>query len=364
MKRLLPILAVMAGLLLTILFSASSGGAAAGNGRGYTGAPSSGGGTESLCTQCHGGGNFGEPGVAVLISETDGGDNVAAYKPGETYFVTVDISALNSPAAYGFQSLFLADDGTMIRPPAGTLQNPTNGTRISAARGRDYAEQSARSATGSFSFEWVAPEAGTGEVTMYTVGNAVNSNFGTSGDSPSTAPTIVTLSEDRSLPVDLVSFTATAEKGTPTLRWEAENEEAFSHYSVERNTGLEWTTIARVDGNGAEHYSFSDVAAPVGENTYRLKMEDLDGTYAYSPVRSLLLEEGGISIYPNPTQDFIKVPQRATLSGQGRIISADGKVIRAVSTVEAIDVRDLAPGVYYLSVELAGNPSVQRFIKR
>ncbi|MEM9527352.1 MAG: choice-of-anchor V domain-containing protein [Bacteroidota bacterium] len=183
-------------VVATLLFTGYSSGPAL-NQAYNTGAPSTGGGTESTCSSCHNGGNFGEPQLNVTFG-IDGGikDTLAEYLPGQTYEVTVAIGYENdAPANYGFQAQILVSSDTSA---AGTLATSAADGDVQISNGnldRRYAEHNRRGPDSLFTFEWTAPEAGTGEVKMYVVGNLVNSNFGTSGDNGSTAPTVVTLNE-------------------------------------------------------------------------------------------------------------------------------------------------------------------------
>jgi hypothetical protein len=181
-------------MAFALLFMGNSSGPAA-NGNYYTGAPTTGGGTERTCSTCHNSGNFGEPQLNVSFAAPgESGAALTSYVPGQTYTVTVAVGYLSTePAGFGFQSQFLlAGDNTT----AGDLAMPAAGTQITAAPGsRRYAEHSRVSADSTFTFEWTAPMAGSGDVQVYVVGNLVNRAGGNSGDNGSTAPTIVSLSE-------------------------------------------------------------------------------------------------------------------------------------------------------------------------
>lgn len=163
-------------------------------GRGHTGAPSSGGGVEPTCSVCHSGGSFGEPQLSVAFDSSE----LTAYQPGRTYIVTVTIEAgMGTPAGYGFMTQFL-NEADPIPATAGTLAEPSENAKITVIDDRTYAEHNQSSAENQFSFEWTAPEAGTGSVNMYLVGNTVNGANGNGGDNASTSPLIVNLTEDMS----------------------------------------------------------------------------------------------------------------------------------------------------------------------
>lgn len=189
------IYAAFAALGVAVFFLGNSSGPAS-NGNYYTGAPSAGGGTESTCNTCHSSGSFGEPQLSVkFASMGEALDTLTSYIPGQTYTVEVAVGYLNqAPANYGFQTQFI--NTAAVRAAAGTLSQPDADTHlITGTGGRVYAEQNKRGPDSLFTFQWTAPEAGTGTVEMYVVGNLVNANFATGGDNGSSAPTIISLTE-------------------------------------------------------------------------------------------------------------------------------------------------------------------------
>jgi hypothetical protein len=163
----------------------SSGGRAAA-GQDRTGGPLSGG---STCSACHGGGNF-SPTINVLVKDA-GGNVVTQYTAGQTYTIEYAVSSSTAPE-FAFQSVALASGNANA---GNFISTSTSNSRISTLNGRKYAEQQGASSTGIFTFEWDAPgNSGTGQVTFYSVGLAVNGNGGTSGDQV-TAPGSISLSE-------------------------------------------------------------------------------------------------------------------------------------------------------------------------
>ena len=140
---------------------------------GLTGAPG-----ENTCTQCHG---------SFPLNSGDGSLGVsgfpAEYTPGETYSLTV---TLDDPQAlrWGFELTLLEAGGAS----AGAITVTDSGTQSSTSGDRDYLKHNASGtypgSTGSASwqFDWQAPEAGAGDLTLYVAGNAANNNFSTSGD--------------------------------------------------------------------------------------------------------------------------------------------------------------------------------------
>jgi len=110
------------------------------------------------------------------------------------------------------------------------------------------------------------------------------------------------------LPLDLLSFGGETRAKDNVLNWRTANEEAFSHFEVERLgvAGNGWEKLGAVAGAGevggqsGSDYSFVD-RQPLPVSPYRLKMVDQDGTFAYGKVILLEREDAtALTVYPNP----------------------------------------------------------------
>lgn len=183
------------------------------NGR-FTGAP---GDNQAACTQCHTGAalNSGKGSVRIVFP---GG---AQYQPGATYRVKVEIRdpdqqrwgfqltarLASNPAAAQAGDLRPTDgnaraicqDASANKPcpdaaPIQLIMHTADGTRNGTRNGVD------------FEFDWTAPSAGSGPVTMYVAGNAANGNGNNQGDLIYTSN--LALDEAPSRPVLVVPNTA------------------------------------------------------------------------------------------------------------------------------------------------------------
>jgi len=137
---------------------------------GKTGSPLDG----QSCTACHLGT---APSTGLDMISTDIPSD--GYTPGTTYNITVTVSDASS-SKFGFQlspqNSTTKGLGTLISSGTGTTI--TAGKYISHAAGKTAGSNNAK----SWSFEWQAPMAGTGDVTFYAAGNASNSSDNTLGD--------------------------------------------------------------------------------------------------------------------------------------------------------------------------------------
>ena len=174
-------------ILCALVLPASKNGRASADKTGNTGAPgddTNPNGTPRICTYCH----FGAANPAVTIRVLDAnGDTVTAYTPGQQYTARVAINTnVPSLTGFGFQMIALRDSGNVdLDGFSDPGNNTVNNYKIATIPGnsRTYAEHDNVSVNNSvFNVVWTAPAAGTGPVTFYAAGNAVNRNGSTSGD--------------------------------------------------------------------------------------------------------------------------------------------------------------------------------------
>jgi hypothetical protein len=172
------------------------------------------------------------------------------------------------------------------------------------------------------------------------------------------------------LPVTLVAFTATAEgRAAVRLSWATASEQNSARFEVQRSLdGVAFATIGTVAAAGttatAHRYGLLDAALPTGASVvyYRLRPVDLDGTFSYSPVRTIALAgaAAGLSLFPNPAHGA------ATLTGVApgqavQVLDAVGRLVLS-ATADASGTATLAlpagqPGGVY--VVRAGSQAVR-----
>jgi pectate lyase len=112
------------------------------------------------------------------------------------------------------------------------------------------------------------------------------------------------------IPVELVSFTASANGTNALLQWITATELNNHGFEIERIDRISgWTNIAFIPGEGTSterrEYSYSDRNLLPGRYEYRLKQIDYDGKFTYSTVVSVDIELTPRQFalaqnYPNP----------------------------------------------------------------
>jgi photosystem II stability/assembly factor-like uncharacterized protein len=111
------------------------------------------------------------------------------------------------------------------------------------------------------------------------------------------------------LPVELSSFTAAHSKSGVLLNWQTETEVNNNKFQIERSSGNNWISVGEVPGHGNSNsphsYSYIDKVNNPGTYTYRLKQIDNNGTYEYSKVLTVNVQNSIFTFnlaqnYPNP----------------------------------------------------------------
>ena len=112
------------------------------------------------------------------------------------------------------------------------------------------------------------------------------------------------------VPVELVSFSASVAVNIVTLSWSTATELNNHGFEIERSVDkANWVTIGFREGDGTtsepQQYSYKDNLSEFGAATlyYRLKQFDFVGNYEYSNVIEIYLAPSEFSLeqnYPNP----------------------------------------------------------------
>jgi hypothetical protein len=181
---------LLGAVVILLCLQSASGGRAANGEMDKTGAPGS---LGSCGGYCHGSaGLFLNTQLNVVVKDANG-NIVNSYVPGQVYTLEFDITSDGSPVGYGMQAVIL---DSLDMNAGDMLTVSTSETQLTTIpNGREFIEHQGISNTGVFKTTWMAPAIGTGEVTLYGVGMAVNGSGTTQGDDFSQAMPLV-LSED------------------------------------------------------------------------------------------------------------------------------------------------------------------------
>lgn len=159
------------------------------------------------------------------------------------------------------------------------------------------------------------------------------------------------------LPVTLVSFNTKKTEGQVSLTWATTSESNASHFEIERSADARhFETVGSVavkgESTSMRNYSFLDTPVSSSIVYYRLKMIDVDGTFAFSEIRNVHFEglTDLVRVYPNPASSFIKVD-----APNARSVKIFNKMGRILHTTEGIvpariDISGLSEGIYIVQV--------------
>ncbi|MDY0083241.1 MAG: FG-GAP-like repeat-containing protein [Ignavibacteriaceae bacterium] len=143
-------------------------------------------------------------------------------------------------------------------------------------------------------------------------------------------PVVVFINQN-SIPVELISFTASAAGNNVLLNWNTATETNNSGFEIQRKKSgdrghdSEWKELSFVPGFGTStekhFYSYTDENTVSGKYQYRLKQIDFDGSYKYSRITEIEINTpANFSLeqnYPNPFNPSTKI--RYHISGGSHI---------------------------------------------
>lgn len=137
------------------------------------------------------------------------------------------------------------------------------------------------------------------------------------------------------LPVTLARFAGSLLDNAVSLSWTTSEETRSSHFDVERSADAkEFVQLGRIQSNGnssvTKQYRFLDAKPLSGNNYYRLRMVDTDGSFEYS--RTIAIDNGSNSVAfellgnPAPNRE-IKFLLKNEKASNIRLFDLSGKTI-------------------------------------
>lgn len=168
------------------------------------------------------------------------------------------------------------------------------------------------------------------------------------------------------LPIELVEFTGWYNGVENELHWITATEINSDYFEIQRSlNGIDFIAIGTTPaaGNSMEllHYIFYDDAPGSGINYYRLKMVDIDGSYDYSNIIAIRLNNEviqQITVFPNPANNEILIEYLAAEAENIQIDFLDATGRKVIS-----ENRILMQGVNLLQYEIEHLPNATYFIQ-
>ncbi len=163
---------------------------------------------------------------------------------------------------------------------------------------------------------------------------------------------------ESALPVTLAHFSAKRREAHAHLSWTTMEETNSSHFEIQRSAdGRVWRTLENVkaanESRVTAHYDALDKSPLAGQNLYRLKMVDNDGTFAYSQIQILIFDGPQSALFfPNPVADRLQLTE-TTLKNIAslKLLDQTGKPVFETSIpTSVIQTGHLSSGTYILQI--------------
>jgi hypothetical protein len=174
------------------------------------------------------------------------------------------------------------------------------------------------------------------------------------------------------LPVILADFEVIREGQAALLHWSTSIEKQVHSFDIEHSrNGVVWRRAGTIRALGENRnlmgYTFRDYPSGSDEQLYRLKINDIDGSFAYSAVRHTSSAGSSLHLFPNPVADKLFIAGAGT-AGRRRMEAWDSKGKMVWQTTgpfsPEIPVRNWENGLYTIRIwENDERPTNFRIIK-
>ena len=156
------------------------------------------------------------------------------------------------------------------------------------------------------------------------------------------------------LAASIISFTGKNNSNLNSLRWTVSNEQTVKQYEIERSkNGVEFTKFATVQSTRQGTYLINDdITAEIGKTFYyRIKIVDVDGSYRYSTIVTIVINQKNqfVTVMPNPFVDKLRVQINSTIQGKARLTISDlsgrkllTKNITVIAGITNVDIEETA----------------------
>jgi alpha-tubulin suppressor-like RCC1 family protein len=181
------------------------------------------------------------------------------------------------------------------------------------------------------------------------------------------------------LPVQYLYFTGKKDNDIVELNWATASEKDASHFDIERSAdGVNFEKIGSVSASGNSNrvidYSFVDTNPVSGNAYYRLKQVDYNGQYEYSKIININSVKNAeeVQIVPNPNNGSFNVVvtgasketyEISVLNALGQPIYSTSGKSESTNITQAVNIQNLASGVYYVRVITGESSTVKQIIK-
>lgn len=148
---------------------------------------------------------------------------------------------------------------------------------------------------------------------------------------------------------------------TVSLTWKTSDEKHFSHFEIEATrNNFKFERLQNITPNETKKYQTNIADLATGQWYFRLKMIDLDGSFNFSPIKTIELgnEINTVLVKNNPSHDFVKLDLSlktdiyffSLYDNTGKIILNSERNISSYESDFQLNNHRLVAGVYFLNI--------------
>ncbi len=179
-----------------------------------------------------------------------------------------------------------------------------------------------------------------------------------------------------SLPVVLTSFNANLTNANNVdISWTTQQEVNSDYFDIQKSSdGVKWLSIGTVKAAGyssnPHSYAYTDNNPSSGANFYRVRINDLDGKFGFTPVRNVFMSTAGkMNIYPNPATDVLNISLGKTPTADWSVIVYNNsgqamvnKKFNKNTTTVSLAINHYPAGNYTLRITDGNSVQSNRFV--
>ncbi|MBL7790200.1 MAG: fibronectin type III domain-containing protein [Chitinophagales bacterium] len=313
-------------------------------------------------TGCHGS----TANSATTISmDFDGNSSLTSYTPGKKYAVVLEVANSN------LIGVGTAKAGFDLNFSAGTLSATPSGTMLMTRELHHTTPKAMTNGSATFSFDWTAPAAGSGTVTINIAANGVNGTGDANGDAWNikTIPLTEFIAPKKANISTIASSAITTTTATISAQINANGNATSAEVQYGTTTAYGATkamTPASITGsaNTAATAALTGLTPNTTYN-YRIKATNTAGdslsansTFKTNSAGAAILNNSGgtINLYPNPSSDYAIISGDA-LNQAKEIIAVNMSgmrfslpIVYAKSDQIKINTSGLSKGKYFIQI--------------
>lgn len=179
------------------------------------------------------------------------------------------------------------------------------------------------------------------------------------------------------LPITFLNFDAVKKNKTSYLQWTLAKDDEVKSFDVERSpNAVNFIKVGAVAQQDARHksYDFTDILPMTGNNYYRLKIYNKNGTSEYTATRVVKFDDANMSnirIYPNPAKQVVNIDLPTNMTKSYKVLNIFGmngamvyqqKLDANSSSTITVNIEAFAAGSYMVHIISDNQSAYGKFI--